>query len=152
MIQLQVELEQCWPPGHVIKSLLLLMVALSFPPIFWIIAFFLISYISMPSCVKDCNREFANNAALSRHHKACPILKIVRQRSQDIRRDKGIGKSTQDVTGLLTRKQRLMVCSCSFFEVFYLRSSGTFKLKLKRWPFDPRQNGRGLRGTAGTAG
>lgn len=72
----------------------------------------------MPYCVKDCNRKFANDAALSRHRKACPVLKIVRQRSQDIRRDKGIGGLIQDATTLLTRKQRLQVsASCSASKV-----------------------------------
>ncbi len=60
-------------------------------------------------CVKDCNRNFANDAALSRHRKACPVLKSVRQLSQDKRRDKGIGGSLQNTTTLLTRKQRLQV-------------------------------------------
>jgi hypothetical protein len=80
---------------------------------FWafVLIFLLISYnaASMPYCVKDCNCNFANDAALSRHHKACPVLKSVRQRSQDIRRDKGIGGSLQNTTTLLTRKQRLQV-------------------------------------------
>jgi hypothetical protein len=69
----------------------------------------LISYdsASMPHCVKDCNRYFANDAALSRHHKACLVLKNVRQRSQDIRRDKGIGGLSQNSATLATRKQRL---------------------------------------------
>jgi len=82
----------------------------------------------MPHCVKDCNRKFANDAALSRHRKACPVLKIVRQRSQDFRRDKGIGGSAQDATVPLTRKQRLqVVASRSAFKMFYLQLSGTFK-------------------------
>jgi hypothetical protein len=73
---------------------------------------------SMPYCVKDCNRKFANDAALSRHRKACPVLKVVRQRSQDIRREKGIGpgRSIQDAT-LLTRKERLQVSDCSAFNL-----------------------------------
>ena len=66
----------------------------------------------MPYCVKDCNRKFANDAALSRHRKACSILKTVRQRSQDIRRGKGADH--HDATAvLLTRKQRLQVSDCS---------------------------------------
>ena len=86
--------------------------------IFTFIAVFLtLSCTSMPSCVKDCNRKFANNAALSRHHKTCPVLKVIRHHSQEIRRDKGIGKSIQDTTMLPTRKQRLMVCDCSSFKV-----------------------------------
>ena len=77
--------------------------------------FLVISYIStlastMPYCVKDCNRKFANDAALSRHRKACPVFKSVRQRSQDIRRDRGIGalQNTSSMT-YVTRKQRLQV-------------------------------------------
>src|SRR5258705_52790 len=89
---------------------------------FFVFVILLISYNSMPYCVNDCNRKFANEAALSRHRKACPILKLVRQRSQDIRRDKGIGGSIQDATTLpLTRKERLQVGGCSAFnlKVFY---------------------------------
>jgi hypothetical protein len=63
----------------------------------------------MPSCVKNCDRKFANDAALSRHRKACPVLKCVRQRSQDIRREKGIGGHQDATTTLGTRKQRLQV-------------------------------------------
>jgi len=49
---------------------------------FWAFVFIfnlLISYhsTSMPSCVKDCNRNFSNDAALIRHCKACPVLKSV---------------------------------------------------------------------------
>lgn len=89
---------------------------------FFVFIILLISYNSMPYCVKDCNRNFANDAALSRHRKACPVLKIVRQHSQDIRRDKRIGGSIQDATTLpLTRKERLQVDDCSAFnlKVFY---------------------------------
>ena len=103
---------------------------------FWTFAFVLLlssnyyNSASMPHCVKDCNRTFADVAALSRHQKACPIMKVVRRRSQDIRKSKGIGRSIQDTsTSLLTRKQRLQVGDCSAFnlKVFYLQYSGTSK-------------------------
>lgn len=112
-----------------------------FPPgLFWTFVFiliFLISYNSesesMPYCVKDCNRKFANDAALSRHRKACPVLEIARQRSQDLRKDKGIGRSIHNPATfkLLTRKQRLQVSNCLAFtlKVFYLRFSGTSKFE-----------------------
>jgi hypothetical protein len=87
------------------------MVALIFLLIFLLIS------TSMPSCVKDCNRNFANDAALSRHRKACPVLQSVRQRSQDIRRAKGGGESFQNATALLTRKQRLQVSDMVVFRM-----------------------------------
>ncbi len=93
-----------------------------FPPSsapFWtlVFIFILISSTSMPYCVKDCNRKFANDAALSRHCKACPVLKNVRQRSQEIRRDKGIGGLVQDTTTLVTRKERLQVSDIVFCDI-----------------------------------
>ncbi len=108
-----------------------------FPPgLFWTFVFILILLISsnsesMPYCVKDCNRKFANDAALSRHRKACPVLEIARQRSQDIRKDKGVGRSIHDPATLLTRKQRLQVSNCLAFnlKVFYLLFSGTSKFE-----------------------
>lgn len=73
----------------------------------------------MPYCVKDCERKFANDAALSRHRKACPVLKCVRQRCQDIRRVGG-GSVQNTTTTLVTRKQRLQV-SNMFDLVRYLQ-------------------------------
>jgi hypothetical protein len=92
----------------------------SFPPgstPFWAFVFLVFLLISssydststtMPHCVKDCNHNFANDAALSRHRKACPVLKAVRERSQDLRRDRGIGGLIQNTT-FVTRKQHLQV-------------------------------------------
>ena len=117
-------------------SVLRIMVASTPRPgakLFFVFIILLISHYAMPYCVKDCNRKFANDAALSRHRKACPVLKIVRQRSQDIRRDKGTRGSLQDATTLLTCKQRLQVIlNCSAFKVFYLQFSGTFKWERPR--------------------
>ena len=141
-LRLGVEIVQVHSQSNSPFLSLILMVALisrQFPAgltSFWSFAFtiLLISdyYISepMPYCIKDCNRKFANDAALSRHRKACPVLKVVRQRSQDIQREKGIGpgRSIQDATTttLLTRKQRLQVSDCSAFNLEgVLRYSGT---------------------------
>lgn len=65
---------------------------------------------SMPQCVKNCNRNFANEAALSRHRKNCSVLESVHQTSHELRRGRGIGGSTpKHTTKLLSRKERLQV-------------------------------------------
>jgi hypothetical protein len=76
--------------------------------------FFLTSLLqSMPQCVKDCNREFKNEAALSRHRKTCSVLEIVRQRSHEIRR--GRGRSVQpNISTVHSRKERLQVGNQSY--------------------------------------
>jgi hypothetical protein len=52
---------------------------------------------SMPQCVKHCDRNFANEAALSRHRKTCSVLETVRRTSHELRRGRGrgIGGSVQ---------------------------------------------------------
>ena len=65
---------------------------------------------SMPQCVKNCNRNFANEAALGRHRKTCLVLESVRQTSHELRRGRGIGGSVPKLT-LLSRKERLQVSS-----------------------------------------
>lgn len=90
-----------FPPGLTIFAIFILI--LLFPPQF------------MPQCVKECNRTFASEGALSRHRKNCSVLALVRQRSSGVRRDKGIRESMQ--TTLLSRKERLQVSACS---VIYL--------------------------------
>ncbi len=57
----------------------------------------------MPQCVKNCDRKFGSENALSRHRKTCPILEVVRQRSQEIR------APLANVPTLLSRKERLQV-------------------------------------------
>jgi hypothetical protein len=81
--------------------------------------FFLISLLlfseseSMPQCVKNCNRNFANEAALSRHRKTCSVLEAVHQASHGLRigRGRGIGPSVQTHPTLLSCKERLQVSS-----------------------------------------
>jgi hypothetical protein len=81
--------------------------------------FFLISLLllsesdSMPQCVKNCNRNFANEAALSRHRKTCSVLEAVRQAAHGLRvgRGRGIGPPVQKHPTLLSRKERLQVSS-----------------------------------------
>lgn len=87
-----------FPPGLAIFGLFILTILL-FPPQF------------MPQCVKECNRTFASEGALSRHRKNCSVLALVRQRSSEVRRDKGIRESVQ--TTLLSRKEWLQVSACS---------------------------------------
>jgi hypothetical protein len=75
----------------------------------------------MPQCVKDCNREFKNEAALSRHRKTCAVLEIIRQRSHEVRR--GRGRSLQNISTMLSRKERLQVgdslCSGIFISCIF---------------------------------
>src|SRR6266545_6588215 len=80
----------------------------------FLVVFFLISLLfnfeSMPQCVKDCDRKFANENALSRHRKTFPVLEVVRQRCQEIRKDRGIrGAPLAKVPTLLSLKERLQV-------------------------------------------
>jgi hypothetical protein len=76
--------------------------------IFFLTALLLFQLESMPQCTKDCNRTFANEAALSRHRKTCPVFEIVRQRSHELRRGKiGGSQSLQKDSTLLSRKERL---------------------------------------------
>src|SRR5258708_32064137 len=79
--------------------------------IFFLTALLLFQLESMLQCTKDCNRTFANEAALSRHRKTCPVFEIVRQRSHELRRGRRIGgsQSLQKDSTLLSRKERLQV-------------------------------------------
>jgi len=54
----------------------------------------------MPQCVKECSRTFGSEGALSWHRKSCSVLALVRQRSSEVRRDKGLGtrESVQNST------------------------------------------------------
>src|SRR5258708_464957 len=84
-----------------------------------LVVFFLISLLfrveSMPQCVKNCDRIFGSENALSRHRKTCPILEVVRQRSQEIRKDRGnLGAPLAKVPTLLSRKERLQVSDLWF--------------------------------------
>lgn len=90
-------------PSGLAISVFFILIILLFPPLF------------MPQCVKQCNRTFATEGALSRHRTNCSVLALVRQRSSEVRRDKGIGESAQST--LLSRKERLQVSACS---VIYL--------------------------------
>lgn len=63
----------------------------------------------MPKCVRDCDREFANENALSRHRKICPVLEVVRQRSREIQKDRGISGVPKVPGTILSRKERLQV-------------------------------------------
>ena len=92
----------------------------------FLVVFFLISLLFnfeyMPQCVKDCDRKFGNENALSRHRKTCPILEAARQKSQEIRKDRGIrGAPLAKVPTLLSRKERLQVSDLWFvYHNFYL--------------------------------
>ena len=91
----------------------------------FLVVFFLLSLLFfeyMPQCVKDCDRKFGNENALSRHHKTCPILEVVRQKSQEIRKDRGIrGAPLAKVLTLLSRKGRLQVSDLWFvYHNFYV--------------------------------
>ena len=90
-----------FPPGLAIILGFFFLIIPLFPPQFQV----------MPQCVKECNRTFASEGALSRHRKNCSVLALVRQRSSEVWRDKGIRESVQTI--LLSRKQRLQVSACS---------------------------------------
>ena len=72
----------------------------------------------MPHCVKGCNRLFATEGSLSRHRQNCPVLAVVRARSLEVRRDKGIGGlgQSQTVPALFSRKERLQASVSQYFE------------------------------------
>src|SRR6266705_28561 len=65
----------------------------------------------MLQCVKDCNRKFTNEAALSRYRKTCSVLETVHQRFHKLRRGGVIRGSGQKDSTLLSCKERLQVSS-----------------------------------------
>ena len=82
--------------------------------VFLFLTSLLFSLESMPKCVRDCDRKFANENALSRHRKICPVLEVVRQRSREIQKDRGISGAPKVPSTILSRKQRLQVSNLRF--------------------------------------
>jgi hypothetical protein len=79
-------------------------------PLFLFLITSLLFSEAMPQCVKNCDRNFVNEAALSRHRKNCSVLETVRQTSHELRRGRGIGGSlVPNMSTLLSRKERLQV-------------------------------------------